>query len=119
MLNIASRPYLGQGIAQAVDDATAIAAVLSAVQHREQLPLALQAYEASRKERVEQIQAATRQAREHLHIKDREAQEERDRQRKEASEANQNSDVVKMQHSYWQWNAAELAQSVLAKLVAA
>ncbi|KAI0202486.1 hypothetical protein F4808DRAFT_76924 [Astrocystis sublimbata] len=92
-------PYLGQGVAQAVDDAAAIAAVLSAVRIRKHLPLALQAYETSRKTRVEQIQAATLEARKHLHMKDRATQAERDAQRREAADANENSDVVKMQHS--------------------
>ncbi|RYP85126.1 hypothetical protein DL769_001030 [Monosporascus sp. CRB-8-3] len=112
-------PYLGQGVAQAVDDAAAIATVLSTIRSYQQLPLALRAYEASRKERVEQIQAATQVARKHLHLKDPEAQAVRDLQRKEASEANQNTDVVKMQHSYWVWNAVEVAQSALTKLGAA
>ncbi|RYP11133.1 hypothetical protein DL765_007882 [Monosporascus sp. GIB2] len=111
-------PYLGQGVAQAAEDATAIATVVSMIEHREQLPLALRAYEVSRKERVEQIQAATYRAREQLHLKDREAQAARDLQRKAASETNQNSDVVKMQHSYWLWDAAKVAQSALTELIA-
>jgi salicylate hydroxylase len=110
-------PYLGQGIAQAVDDTAAIVAVLSLIQRREQLPLALQAYETSRKGRVEQIQAATLQAREHLHLKDAEAQAARDLKRKKAVEAGENSDVVKMQQSYWEWNAAEVARCTLVELV--
>ncbi|PVH92727.1 FAD/NAD(P)-binding domain-containing protein [Periconia macrospinosa] len=110
-------PYLGQGIAQAVDDTAAIVAVLSLIQRREQLPLALQAYETSRKGRVEQIQAATLQAREHLHLKDAEAQAARDLKRKKAVEAGENSDVVKMQQSYWEWNAAEVARCTLVELM--
>ncbi|KAH7308986.1 hypothetical protein B0I35DRAFT_441139 [Stachybotrys elegans] len=112
-------PYLGQGVAQAVDDSAAIAAVLSTIDSVKQIPLALQAYEESRKERVEQIQAATLQARKHLHAKDEKAQTERDAERKKAAQINENSDVVKMQHSYWQWNAAEVARSALSRLVAA
>ncbi|KAI9037687.1 FAD-dependent oxidoreductase [Aspergillus affinis] len=105
-------PYLGQGVAQSVEDATAIATVLSMIESQAQLPLALRAYEQSRKERVEPIQAATYKAREQLHLKDKEAQEARDRERKAASESNQNSDVVKMQHSFWVWDAAKVAQNV-------
>ncbi|RYP39146.1 hypothetical protein DL767_002326 [Monosporascus sp. MG133] len=111
-------PYLGQDVAQAVGDAAAIATILSTIRSREQLPLALRVYEASRKERVEQIQAATRVARVHPHLKDREAQAVRDLQRKAASEANQNTDVVKMQPSHWVWNAVEVAQSALTKWAA-
>lgn len=77
------------------------------------------AYEMSRKERVEQIQAATYKAREQLHLKDREAQAARDLQRKTAAEKNQNSDVTKMQQSYWVWDAGKVAQAALSELIAA
>lgn len=73
----------------------------------------------SRKKRVEQIQAATLQAKKYLHAKDDEAQTERDAQRKKAAETNENSDIVKMQQSYWQWDAAEVARNVLSSLVSA
>ncbi|KAI9148931.1 hydroxybenzoate hydroxylase NtnJ [Paramyrothecium foliicola] len=112
-------PYLGQGVAQAVEDASAIAAVISVIERRDQLPLALRAYEISRKERVEPIQAATYRAREQLHLKDKAAQEARDLERKTASQTNQNSDVVRMQQSYWGWDAAKVAQSALTELIAA
>src|SRR2546421_11440037 len=55
-------PYLGQGVAQAVEDAIAITTVLSLIKSKQQLPEALQAYETSRKTRVLEMQAATRQA---------------------------------------------------------
>ncbi|PLB44094.1 FAD/NAD(P)-binding domain-containing protein [Aspergillus steynii IBT 23096] len=112
-------PYLGQGVAQSVEDATAIATVLSMIEDKAQLRLALRAYEQSRKERVESIQAATYKAREQLHLQDREAQEARDRERRTASERNENSDVVKMQHSYWVWDAAKVARNALLELIAA
>lgn len=112
-------PYLGQGVAQAVEDATAIATVLSLIENRQQLPLALRAYESSRKERVDQIQAATYRAREQLHLRDGDAQAARDLERKAASNTGQNSDVVKMQHSYWTWDAAGVAEKTLAALIVA
>ena len=68
---------------------------------------------------MEPIQAATYKAREQLHLKDREAQEARDRERKAASESNENSDVVKMQHSYWVWDAAKVARNALLELISA
>ena len=105
-------PYLGQG-------ATAIATVISLIENRQQLPLALRAYESSRKERVDQIQAATYRAREQLHLRDGDAQAARDLERKAASNTGQNSDVVKMQHSYWTWDAAGVAEKTLAALIVA
>jgi len=66
---------------------------------------------------VEQIQAASLQARQHLHLKDGEAQAARDKERAAAVEAKQNSDVVKMQQAYWAWDAAQEAQTVLLKLL--
>ncbi|KAK4210229.1 hydroxybenzoate hydroxylase AtnJ [Rhypophila decipiens] len=112
-------PYLGQGVAQAVEDATAISAVLSAVKNKEQLPFALWAYQVSRKERVDQIQAATYKAREKLHLKDGAAQAARDLERKAAAEKNQNTDVSKMQQAYWAWDAAKVATTALTERIAA
>ncbi|KAK2747869.1 hypothetical protein FQN55_004746 [Onygenales sp. PD_40] len=109
-------PYLGQGVAQAIEDVTAIAAVLSVIKTREDLPLALQAYETSRKHRVEQIQAAAYRARDQLHLKDGEAQAARDRERAAASKENQNTDVIKMQQVYWVWDAAQAAEKALLDL---
>ncbi|KAK8074383.1 FAD/NAD(P)-binding domain-containing protein [Apiospora hydei] len=113
-------PYLGQGVAQAVEDATAIAAVLSLItDRRQQLPLALRAYELSRKERVEPIQAATYRAREQLHLRDGAAQAVRDAQRRDTARSGKNSDVVQMQHSYWVWDAAGAAEKALAEMMSA
>ncbi|KAL1961389.1 hypothetical protein VTO42DRAFT_117 [Malbranchea cinnamomea] len=109
-------PYLGQGVTQAIEDVAALAAVLSMIKSKADLPLALKAYEASRKHRVEQIQLATYKAREQLHLKDGEAQARRDRERAEATKENQSSDVLKMQQSYWVWDAAQAAQKALSEL---
>ena len=79
--------------------------------------MALQAYESSRRGRVEQIQAESLKARQHLHLKDGEAQAARDKERAAAEEAKQNSDVVKMQQACWSWDAAQEAQTVLLKLL--
>ena len=104
-------------MAQAIEDVIAITTVLSMIESKALLPLALQAYQSSRKGRVEQIQATTFRAREHLHLKDGEAQIARDQERVAAVAAKQNSDVVKMQHSYWEWDAAQEAKNALSELL--
>ena len=90
---------------------------MSTIESKELLIVALQAYEGSRKGRVEQIQAATLRARQYLHLKDGEAQAARDKERAAAVEAKENSDVVKMQHLYWAWDAAQEAQTALLDLL--
>ena len=106
-------PHLGQGVAQAVEDATAITAVLSAIQSKQQLSAALKAYEMSRKGRVVEIQAATSQARQFAYRKDGEAQEGRGEEQKGASEAERSENVVKIIRSAWVWDAAEAARTAL------
>lgn len=110
-------PYLGQGVAQAVEDATALTSVLSLIESTAQIPLALQAFESSRKERVAEIQAATYHAKMKLHLKDAEAQRIRDDERKAAGQRRENSDVVQMQQQYWVWDAGEVAARVLRELM--
>ena len=110
-------PYLGQGVAQAVEDATALTTVLSLIETTSQIPLALQAFETSRKERVAEIQAATYHARMKLHLEDAEAQRVSDDERKAAGERSENSDVVQMQQQYWVWDAGEVAARVLRELL--
>lgn len=110
-------PYLGQGVTQAVEDVTALTTVLSMIETKEQLPLAINAYESSRKGRVEQIHAASDQARKQSHLKDAKAQASPDTQRVAASEANQKSDITKIQQSYWVWDAAEVARKALSDLI--
>jgi lactam utilization protein B len=110
-------PHLGQGVAQAVEDATAITAVLSAIQSKQQLPAALKAYETSRKGRVVEIQAATSQVRQYAYRKDGEVQTARDKDQEGASEAKRSEDVVKIIRSSWIWDAAEAARTALSDIL--
>jgi salicylate hydroxylase len=117
-LNHNSSPHLGQGVAQAVEDATAITAVLSATQSKQQLSAALKAYETSRKCRVVEIQDATSKARQFAYRKDGEAQEARGEEQKGASEAERSENVVKIIRSAWVWDAAEAARTALSGILA-
>jgi salicylate hydroxylase len=106
-------PYLGQGVAQAVEDATAITTVLSLIKSKQQLPAALQAYETSRKSRVLEMQAATNQARQFAYRKDGEVKAARNKEQEDALEAKKSDDLVKVMRSSWTYNAAEAAQTAL------
>jgi salicylate hydroxylase len=117
-LNHNYSPHLGQGVAQAVEDATAITAVLSATQSKQQLSAALKAYETSRKGRVVEIQDATSKARQFAYRKDGEAQEARGEEQKGASEAERSENVVKIIRSAWVWDAAEAARTALSGILA-
>jgi salicylate hydroxylase len=110
-------PYLSQGVAQAVDDTTAIAAVLSLINSKQQLSAALQAYESSRKGRVIEIQAATTQAQQYAYRKDGEVEPAPDKTRERASEAKQSEVVVNMMRSTWAWDAAEAARMALMEIL--
>lgn len=112
-LNNNYSPYLGQGVAQAVEDATAITTVLSLIQSKEQLPAALEAYETSRKGRVCEMQAATTQARQYAYRKDGDVKAVRDKE----EEAKRSNDVVKMIRSTWVWDAAESARIALFQIL--
>jgi len=52
-------PYMSQGAAMAVEDAAALAAVLSLVESSQQLPCALKLYETERRKRSGQMQNAS------------------------------------------------------------
>jgi salicylate hydroxylase len=106
-------PYLGQGVAQAVEDVTAITTVLSLIQSKQQLSAALEAYETSRKGRVFEIQAATTQARQYAYRGDGEVKAVRDKEQ----EAKRSDDVVKMIRSTWIWDAAEAARIALFQIL--
>jgi salicylate hydroxylase len=110
-------PYASQGVAQAVEDAIAITVVLSVIQSKQQLPVALQAYETSRRGRVVEIQTATSQARQHVYRKDGEAQAARNKDQEEVQEAKRSEDVVKIIRSAWAWDAAEAARTALSDIL--
>lgn len=104
-------------MAQAVEDAIAITAVLSLIQSKDQLPAALKAYEMSRKSRVVEIQTATTQARQYAIRKDAEVKQARGKEQEEASETVGSEDVVKIIRSTWVWDAAEAARTALSDIL--
>ena len=103
-------PYLSQGVAQAVDDTTAIAAVLSLINSKQQLSAALQAYEMSRKGRVIEIQSATTQAQQYAYRKDGVVETSPDK-------TQESEVVVNMMRSTWAWDAAEAAGMALMEIL--
>ena len=103
-------------MAQAVEDAMAITAVLSMIKSRDQLPAALKAYEISRKGRVTEIQIATAKARESAIRKDAEAKEAPGIN-KEGDAPMKSEDVVKVIRSTWDWDAAEAARTAFSEIM--
>jgi salicylate hydroxylase len=110
-------PHLGQGVAQAVEDAIAITAVLSAIQSKQQLSAALTAFETSRRGRVVEIQAATSQARQYAYRKEGEVQAAHGKDQGGTSEAERSESVVKIIRSAWVWDAGEAAQTALSDIL--
>ena len=109
-LNFSCSPYLAQGVAQAVEDAISITTVLSMIRTKQELPVALEAYEMCRKGRVLEIQAATVAARQLAFRQGNEPKEARKREKEVASETKRNDAVVKMMRSTWTYDAAEVAR---------
>ncbi|GKT43292.1 FAD-dependent monooxygenase OpS4 [Colletotrichum spaethianum] len=68
-------PYVAQGAANAIEDAAVLAAALTCTSN---VPLALRAYEAVRKERAEKIAASAASTGQSLHLADGEEQRKRD-----------------------------------------
>ncbi|CAG7928169.1 unnamed protein product [Penicillium olsonii] len=104
-------PYVAQGAAQAVEDAAALGVVLSAISSREEIPLALNAYEKSRKERAETVQQSGSENRITLHLPDGPEQIARDAQFK-ASASGNNPDKwsdLRTQEFLWGWDAEKAA----------
>ncbi|KAF7554714.1 hypothetical protein G7Z17_g2721 [Cylindrodendrum hubeiense] len=73
-------PYVAQGAAQAVEDAAALGVILSNLKSKLDIPLALEAYQHTRKLRAETIQGFGMDTRASLHLKDGPAQIARDLQ---------------------------------------
>ncbi|CAG8224321.1 unnamed protein product [Penicillium salamii] len=104
-------PYVAQGAAQAVEDAAALGVVLSAISSREEIPLALNAYEKSRKERAETVQQSGSENRITLHLPDGPEQIARDAQF-QASASGNNPDKwsdQRTQEFLWGWDAEKAA----------
>lgn len=71
-------PYVAQGAAQAVEDAAVLGLVLSKIKSKDEIPVALKAYELARKERAEKVQNTAGHTRTVLHMVDGDEQIKRD-----------------------------------------
>jgi len=71
-------PYVAQGAAQAVEDAAVLGNVLSRITTKDDIPVALKAYELARKERAEKVQSTAGYTRTILHYPDGPDQMKRD-----------------------------------------
>ncbi|KAL4922310.1 hypothetical protein BDW62DRAFT_207621 [Aspergillus aurantiobrunneus] len=101
-------PYVAQGAAQAVEDAAALGVVLSEITSKHDIPLALQAYEKSRKERAETVQQSGSTNRITLHLPDGPEQEARDKQFRASLKGGSNPDKWsdrQTQEFLWGWDA--------------
>ncbi|CAL5870460.1 uncharacterized protein PFLUO_LOCUS4697 [Penicillium psychrofluorescens] len=104
-------PYVAQGAAQAVEDAAALGVVLSSIKSHEDIPLALQVYEKSRKQRAETVQQSGSENRVTLHLPDGPEQQARDEQFR-ASASGTNPDKWtdrETQEFLWGWDAEKAA----------
>ncbi|KAL1981680.1 hypothetical protein VTN96DRAFT_2343 [Rasamsonia emersonii] len=113
-------PYVAQGAAQAVEDAAALGILLSAISSRQEIPLALQAYERSRKQRAETVQQSGTQNRITLHLPDGPEQRARDEQFRQAMNGGANPDRWvdrETQKFLWGWDAEEAAVKAWIELV--
>ncbi|KAL4932839.1 putative salicylate hydroxylase [Aspergillus undulatus] len=105
-------PYVAQGAAQAVEDAAALGIVLSEISSKREIPLALQAYEKSRKERAETVQQSGSLNRITLHLPDGPEQEARDKQFRASLKGGSNPDKWsdrQTQEFLWGWDAEKAA----------
>ncbi|KAJ5316689.1 hypothetical protein N7508_001197 [Penicillium antarcticum] len=104
-------PYVAQGAAQAVEDAAALGILLSNITSRAEIPLALSAYERSRKQRAETVQQSGSENRITLHLPDGPEQVARDAQFL-ASANGENPDKWsdrRTQEFLWGWDAEKAA----------
>lgn len=104
-------PYVAQGAAQAVEDAAALAIVLSEISSRAQIPLALSVYERSRKERAEKVQQSGSENRITLHLPDGPEQIARDALFRAAANGNSPDKWSdrRTQEFLWGWDAEKAA----------
>ncbi|KAL4817477.1 hypothetical protein BDW67DRAFT_174679 [Aspergillus spinulosporus] len=105
-------PYVAQGAAQAVEDAAALGMLLTNITSKTEIPLALQAYEKSRKERAETVQQSGSTNRITLHFPDGPEQEARDKQVRASLKGGSNPDKWsdrQTQEFLWGWDAEKAA----------
>lgn len=101
-------PYVAQGAAQACEDAAALSTVLSLVEDKNDIPLALKAFERSQKQRAERVQGTAAQTRHNLHLVDGPEQIERDRLFAAVEKGEKNPDQwgdPETQKFLWEWDA--------------
>ncbi|KAJ5914868.1 Monooxygenase FAD-binding [Penicillium tannophilum] len=104
-------PYVGQGAAQAVEDAAALGILLSNITARHEIPHALQVYESSRKQRAETVQQSGSENRITLHYPDGPEQIARDKQF-QAAATGSNPDKWsdrETQKFLWGWDAEQVS----------
>ncbi|PYH87654.1 salicylate hydroxylase [Aspergillus ellipticus CBS 707.79] len=112
-------PYVAQGAAQAVEDAAALGVLLSTITSRAEIPLALQAYEKSRKRRAETVQQSGTDNRITLHLPDGPEQRARDGQFRSSLKSGSNPDRWtdrETQKFLWGWDAEKAALDVWKEL---
>lgn len=83
-------PYVAQGAAQGIEDAGALACVLSKLDSVDQIESALNVFQAVRKERAEKIQSSASATRQVLHLPDGEEQRVRDQRMRGAGKPKSN-----------------------------
>jgi len=106
-------PYVAQGAAQAVEDAASLGVTLSSITSKDQIPLALKAYEKAQKARAEHIQQSCLQTRAALHLPDGPEQQARDQKFQALSQGGESDDKwndPQMQEFLWGWDPEIKAQ---------
>ncbi|KAE8340024.1 hypothetical protein BDV24DRAFT_164702 [Aspergillus arachidicola] len=105
-------PYVAQGAAQAVEDAAALGVLLSTISSKHEIPIALRAYEKSRKQRAETVQQSGSANRVTLHLPDGPEQQARDEQFRLSMTGGSNPDRWadrETQNFLWGWDAEKAA----------
>lgn len=108
-----NRPYVAQGAAQAVEDAASLGVTLSSITSKDEIPLALKAYEKAQKARAEHIQQSCLQTRAALHLPDGPEQQARDQKFRALSQGGESDDKwndPQMQEFLWGWDPEIKAQ---------
>lgn len=108
-----TRPYVAQGAAQGVEDGASLGVVLSSISSKDEIQLALKAYEKAQKARAEHIQQSCLTTRIALHLPDGPEQVARDQKFKAMSAGGASDDKwgdPEMQRFLWSWDAEAKAE---------
>ncbi|KIV79446.1 hypothetical protein PV11_07008 [Exophiala sideris] len=106
-------PYVAQGAAQACEDAASLGVLLSSISSKDEVPLALKAYEKAQKARAEHIQQSCLSTRAALHLPDGPEQEARDKKFQALSQGGDSDDKwndPQTQQFLWEWDAEVKAE---------